>query len=361
MWKDFFYYTRGEQRGVVVVLFLIAVVFLIRITLPYWSVQKDLTEEEKLFVAQIQAVNDSINHTKSLFIKDSLFSFNPNEVTAEELNKLGFSKYQQSAFLAYREKLGSFKNINQIHKVYGLDSAFVHKLADSIIWDLKPKAISTANTTAVSVEPIVWIDFNKEDTAFYEQYIVSSVVKDSVLKILDDYTIVKSLPLSKVKSYSDEQILAWLRNNRKQKYKRVQKNVPNDFIIELNAADTLELKQLRGIGSVLSNRIVKYRNSLGGFYTVEQLKEVYGISDGVFEQIKEHVTVDIAGLKKFSIDKDSISVMSRHPYFKYKQVIVLVNHYRKEKSLRKSDVLNLQVISAEEWEKMRHYLTINEE
>ncbi len=357
MWKDFFYYTRGEQRGIVILLFLIAVVFLIRITMPYWSTPKELTQQELLFMAQIQAINDSVNQSEGLPVQDSLFAFNPNTITSTELNKLGFSKYQQNAFLAYRKKIRSFKNINQIHRVYGLDSAFVQKLADSIIWDVKYKATSIEDRA----ESIIWIDFNKEDTAFYEQYIVSVAVKDSVLKMLHDYTIVKSLPLSKVKSYSDEQLLAWLQNNKREKKWRNSKDVPTDLKIELNAADTLELKQLRGIGSVLSKRIINYRNSLGGFYSVEQLKEVYGISELLFEQIKEYVTVSEEGVKKFSLDKDSISVMSRHPYFKYKQVIVLVNHYRKEKSLKNSDVLNLKVISEKEWEKMRHYLIIDEE
>lgn len=61
--------------------------------------------------------------------------------------------------------------------------------------------------------------------------------------------------------------------------------------VELNSADTTELKRLRGIGSVLSVRIVKYRNKLGGFSSVEDLKNVYGLSDETYQSILPHVWI----------------------------------------------------------------------
>ncbi|MBR2261187.1 MAG: helix-hairpin-helix domain-containing protein [Paludibacteraceae bacterium] len=61
--------------------------------------------------------------------------------------------------------------------------------------------------------------------------------------------------------------------------------------VELNSADTTELKRLRGIGSVLSARIVKYRNKLGGFSSVEDLKNVYGLSDETYQSILPHVWI----------------------------------------------------------------------
>lgn len=62
--------------------------------------------------------------------------------------------------------------------------------------------------------------------------------------------------------------------------------------IELNSADTTELKQLRGIGSKLSQRIVKYRKKIGGFTRKEQLKDIYGLSEETYRHILPHVWVD---------------------------------------------------------------------
>jgi competence ComEA-like helix-hairpin-helix protein len=68
--------------------------------------------------------------------------------------------------------------------------------------------------------------------------------------------------------------------------------------INLNAADSMALVMQPGIGPILSARIIKYRNKLGGFYTVAQLKEVHGISDSTFEKISPKIEIVKDSLKK---------------------------------------------------------------
>lgn len=58
-------------------------------------------------------------------------------------------------------------------------------------------------------------------------------------------------------------------------------------VVEINSADTTVLKGVPGIGSTFANRIVKYRNLLGGFCHIEQLKEVYGIDEAKYELLKD--------------------------------------------------------------------------
>jgi competence ComEA-like helix-hairpin-helix protein len=68
---------------------------------------------------------------------------------------------------------------------------------------------------------------------------------------------------------------------------------PVTMRINLNRADSAELVKLYGIGPVLSKRIIKYRNSLGGkFQSVDQLKNVYGLSEETFNSIKPYLIVD---------------------------------------------------------------------
>ncbi len=71
-----------------------------------------------------------------------------------------------------------------------------------------------------------------------------------------------------------------------------QKNAYDKLMIELNTADTTTLKQLRGIGSILSLRIIKYRKKIGGFTHKEQLKNIYGLSEETYQNILPHVWVD---------------------------------------------------------------------
>jgi len=59
--------------------------------------------------------------------------------------------------------------------------------------------------------------------------------------------------------------------------------------VELNSADSTELVQLTGIGSVFANRILKYRELLGGFYSTAQLLEVYNFHVETFKKIENNI------------------------------------------------------------------------
>lgn len=96
-----------------------------------------------------------------------------------------------------------------------------------------------------------------------------------------------------------------------------RKEMPADLMIELNSADTTELMQLRGIGSVLSKRIVKFRDKMGGFYSKEQLAEVYGLSEETLAVIMPHVWADSAKIKPLKVNDLGISELKAHPYISY--------------------------------------------
>jgi len=87
--------------------------------------------------------------------------------------------------------------------------------------------------------------------------------------------------------------------------------------IDINYADTSELKKLRGIGSKLSARIVKYRENIGGFHKINQLQEVYGLDSEVIEQNKKWLTVSEV-FRKIDINNITKDSMVLHFYFDYK-------------------------------------------
>jgi DNA uptake protein ComE-like DNA-binding protein len=86
--------------------------------------------------------------------------------------------------------------------------------------------------------------------------------------------------------------------------------------IDLNAADAAALEALPGIGDVLSARIVKFRNLLGGFYSIEQLKEVYGLREEHFQKCAPHLNVVSPPYRKIAVNSVPHSVLKKHPYFK---------------------------------------------
>lgn len=98
--------------------------------------------------------------------------------------------------------------------------------------------------------------------------------------------------------------------------------------IDVNQADTTQFKSLKGIGPVYANRIVKFRNSLGGYFTIEQLRDVWGISDSLFTQIRPYLTIDTSKVKRKNINDLKKENLVKHPYIDWKKAKVICS-YRK--------------------------------
>lgn len=116
---------------------------------------------------------------------------------------------------------------------------------------------------------------------------------------------------------------------------------PEGTLVELNTADTVTLKKVPGIGSAFANRIVKYRNLLGGFYTVEQLTEVYGIDEERYEAMKSWFSVDLSAINQLKVNQISAKNRSRHPYVSYKQALAIEQLVRKKGKLTGWEELSL--------------------
>lgn len=109
-------------------------------------------------------------------------------------------------------------------------------------------------------------------------------------------------------------------NTRNNSYKytpRLQK-LKHGETIELNSADTTTLKTIPGIGSGFANRIVKYRNSLGGFCNMNQLTEVWGMDEYLFNDIAPYIELEVK-VTKIKVNSANFRELNRHPYINYKQ------------------------------------------
>ncbi|HIA36779.1 MAG TPA: hypothetical protein EYN89_08665 [Flavobacteriales bacterium] len=129
--------------------------------------------------------------------------------------------------------------------------------------------------------------------------------------------------------------------------------------IELNAASIKDLQSLKGIGPVLSERIVKYRDWMGGFYKKEQILEVYGIEDSLYMKIKDHVKLDPVMIKQININKAMTEVLKKHPYIKWRIANAIVN-YRDQHGLYKdvSEIKNTDLVNDELYRKIAPYFSL---
>lgn len=99
-------------------------------------------------------------------------------------------------------------------------------------------------------------------------------------------------------------------------------------MIELNEADTAELQRLYGIGSILANRIIAFREALGGFHSIDQLAETYGLSEETFSLIQTKFKLDKQH-RKIDVNNVDQQTLSAHPYINWKQA-KWIEQYRKQ-------------------------------
>lgn len=101
------------------------------------------------------------------------------------------------------------------------------------------------------------------------------------------------------------------------------------LVIELNSADSSALVNISGIGPAYAKRILKYRSLLGGYTKIEQLKEVYGFTDELYEKIKPFVSVNSTLIKKIDLNKDDFKTINKHPYLSYELTKTLFDWRKK--------------------------------
>jgi competence ComEA-like helix-hairpin-helix protein len=149
--------------------------------------------------------------------------------------------------------------------------------------------------------------------------------------------------------------LVWKRHKKSMPLVKVKKKI---VPIDINQADTNDFKKLKGIGAVLSRRIVKYRERLGGFYNKAQLKEVYGLAEEIIDSQKEQLFLSKeAGLSKINVNTASVEELKAHPYINWKVANSMVKYreqhgpYKNLEAIQKSHLIGDTLFS-----KIRHYL-----
>jgi competence protein ComEA len=128
-------------------------------------------------------------------------------------------------------------------------------------------------------------------------------------------------------------------------------------LLNLNTIDSMALIDLPGIGPVLSSRIIKYRNMLGGFAVKEQLREVYGLSEETFLIIKGKVFTDSSEVRKININSADYRALSHIPYIeKYEISAILKYRELKGRITGINDLVENKLVTSEKVSRIRPYL-----
>jgi DNA uptake protein ComE-like DNA-binding protein len=129
------------------------------------------------------------------------------------------------------------------------------------------------------------------------------------------------------------------------------------IIVELNTADTMQLKLLKGIGSGWAKAITAYRDKIGGYYSVNQLLEIKNFPIETLKNIEKQLKVDTNKITKIEVNRASIEYLQRHEYLNFYQAKAIYELRRKNKKISSLEELKtLKEFTGEQLEKIAYYL-----
>jgi len=276
--KDIFSVHRGERRGlmILIVLCLLAAGW---VTYEQWirPAKVEDAEDLKLIWSKMQ---DSIQVKEKEFQREPkqhqvhLFAFDPNELPTEQWVQLGLTERQAGAIHKYEEHGGKFRVKADVAKMRVVDPDLF---------------------------------------AQWEPYIQ---LPDSLSKRTGEDYADRGHP---------QDSASW--KNGGKSFAREDRNA----LVELNTADSTTLVTVRGIGPSFARAIIRYRDRLGGYVSLDQLNEVYVLRDkpDAVERIRPHLTLDPAMVKMIHLNSCTVEDLGPHPYVGWKVANALVS-YRKQ-------------------------------
>jgi len=114
--------------------------------------------------------------------------------------------------------------------------------------------------------------------------------------------------------------------NKKTSYIPFEKKTEKIIVKDINQATQEDLIKVYGIGPAISERILKFKNALGGFVSIEQINHVWGLSPEVIENVNKYFNVQInPSINKIDINNLTTKELAKFPYFNYsiaKEIVI---------------------------------------
>jgi DNA uptake protein ComE-like DNA-binding protein len=239
---------------------------------------------------------DSYSNERIPFHVPSVRPFDPNKIDENGFVELGMSPRQAASLIRYRDKIGGFRSKEDVKRVRVLDSGLF----------------------------ALWAPFIELPDQDFRQR------------------------MTEIRKYP---------NSIHTPLERKATTAHRPFVIDLNDADTVLLKELPWIGSGRARAIANYRDRLGGFVAFEQLLEIRSIPDSVYNHILPFLVLNSGPYRKLEINRMPFDSL-RHPYLS-KQFARMIVSYRGQHGYYSSvnDLLILPLADEEILRKLAPYLT----
>lgn len=217
---------------------------------------------------------------------------------------------------------------------------------------VKVEQLFTFDPNTVSVEDAIKLGFSKKTAQTLDNYRNKGGKFKSKEDLKKLYGVSEKL-FSKLESY----ILIEVKQNEEVAKAAPKFEKPSSKQIDINTADSTQFLSLPMIGPAMTKRILKFRNSLGGFYKVEQLREVYGMQDSVFTLIEHRLVITTNSIKKINVNFATYEEMKKHPYLNHVVASTIVAYRQKHGNYKSiNDLKNVGTINDELLAKLSSYV-----
>ena len=313
---DYLSFTKKERTGIIILLVLIAILILIPFLFPFFIKEKP---------AEIDSFKNQMNQLKIRQADTTVRKYAVK--TYDENNNQYFreSESKNEYIKTPKEELFTFDPNT-------LDESGWKRLG------IKDKTIKTIQ------------NFLSKKGHFYKPEDIAKVWG------LHPDEIERLIPFVKIEStntsnYPDK------KNYENKAFEKV-KYTPS--VVEINSADTTSLIALPGIGSKLSQRILNFRDKLGGFYKVQQIGETFGLPDSTFQKLKPRFTISKSPLRQININTATLDEMKTHPYLRYAIANAIIQYRNQHGNyLTVEDLRKIMLITDEIFNKAAPYLKVN--
>lgn len=341
--RQYFIFTKQEKRAVMV----LSAFIIIMLILPYVvnRAEPDETPIDEKTLSQIQEFKQSYesqlanssydNSYKKEAAAVTLFYFDPNTIGVAEWMKLGLSQKQAEVIERYKSKGGRFWKPEDIRKIFVISDEKKEELLPYVAiadsrgnndfgkrdFNLKPEKkkyeLFDFDPNKIGLADWVKLGLSEKQATTIENYKAKGgkfrkpedirkifVLSDEKKEELLPYVVTgETPPIAKEKAQFEKSDIK----------ERIVYERPK-IIVDINLADSAGFEKLYGIGPKLASRIVQYREWLGGFYTIDQIREVYGLPDSTFQKLKPDLRISAIELKKIAINSADYNTLKKHPY-----------------------------------------------
>lgn len=297
-----------------------------------------------------------------------LFYFDPNTLPLDSLLLLGLPRRTAYTLINYREKVGPFGHAEELKKLYTLSEEDYLRLQPYISIHTPPARGKVPEQIAATSPKADLFPF--DPNTLPEDSLNLLGLPPRAVKTLVNYRSKGGQfrspedlgKLYGLEAEDKERLLPWVRiaprpsdgEGGAAKSATAQTDVA-PMGVDINKDGPEAWQALPGIGPAYARRICGFREKLGGFSSIAQIKETYGLPDSTFEQIRP-LLKHSAIYRKISINTADAAALQRHPYLGWKEANAIVA-YRSQHGPFQSgeDVEKILALPLETKQKMAPY------